>query len=43
MTQDKWLNERLAYIRGLKAPNDQQRLMLILAEKGTLVPMSLEN
>ena len=36
MTQDKWLNERLAYIRGLKAPNDQQRLMLILAEKGTL-------
>ncbi|KGG94746.1 hypothetical protein P245_07415, partial [Comamonas thiooxydans] len=36
MTQDKWLNERLAYIRGLKAPNDQQRLMLMLAEKGTL-------
>ena len=36
MTQDKWLNERLAYIRGLKATNDQQRLMLMLAEKGTL-------
>ena len=36
MTQDKWLNERLAYIRGLKAPNDQQRLMLMLAEKGIL-------
>ena len=36
MTQDKWLNERLVYIRGLKAPNDQQRLMLMLAEKGTL-------
>lgn len=37
MTQDKmqnkWLAERLAYIRGLKAPSDQQRLMLMLADK----------
>ena len=36
MTQDKWLTDRLAYIRGLKAPNDQQRLMLMLAEKNAL-------
>lgn len=36
MTQDKWLVDRLAYIRGLKAPNDQQRLMLMLAEKSVL-------
>ncbi len=43
MAQDKWLNERLAYIRGLKAQNDQQRLMLMLAEKGHLVPMRLAN
>lgn len=33
MTQDKWLEERLAYLRGLKAPSDQQRLLLMLAEK----------
>ena len=33
MTQDKWLDERLAYLRGLKAPSDQQRLLLMLADK----------
>lgn len=33
MEQDKWLADRLAYIRGLKAPSDQQRLLLLLAEK----------
>ena len=33
MTQDKWLAERLAYLRGLKAPSDQQRLLLMLAGK----------
>jgi CTP:molybdopterin cytidylyltransferase MocA len=33
MTQDKWLAERLAYLRGLKAPSDQQRLLLMLADK----------
>jgi len=33
MTADKWLADRLAYIRGLKAPNDQQALLLALAEK----------
>lgn len=32
-TQDKWLDERLAYLRGLKAPSDQQRLLLLLADK----------
>lgn len=35
MTQDKWINDRLAYLRGLKAPNDQQKLMLLLAGKST--------
>ena len=34
MTQDKWLTERLIYIRGLKAPNDQQKLMLMLIDNG---------
>lgn len=36
MTQEKrdqWLANRLAYLRGLKAPSDQQRLLLVLAEK----------
>lgn len=33
MAQDKWLAERLAYLRGLKAPSDQQRLLMMLADK----------
>lgn len=33
MTQDKWLADRVAYLRGLKAPSDHQRLLLLLAEK----------
>lgn len=34
MTQNKWLNERLAYIRGLKAPNDH---LLTLTVAGVAV------
>jgi hypothetical protein len=33
MTSDQWLTNRLAYLRGLKAPSDQQRLLLMLADK----------
>jgi hypothetical protein len=33
MEADKWLDDRLAYIRGLKAPSDQQALLVALAEK----------
>jgi hypothetical protein len=33
MEQDQWLVERLAYLRGLKSPSDQQRLLLMLADK----------
>ncbi|MGC9237854.1 MAG: hypothetical protein ACP5GF_13355, partial [Thiomonas sp.] len=36
MTQEKqkeWLAARLAYLRGLKAPSDQQRLLIVLADK----------
>ena len=29
---DEWLNTRLVYLRGLKAPSDYQRLLLLLAE-----------
>lgn len=32
--QDEWIKERAAYIRGLKTPNDQQRLLLLLLDKG---------
>jgi hypothetical protein len=31
--QDDWMTARLAYLRGLKAPSDHQRLLLLLAEK----------
>ena len=29
---DEWLKTRLLYLRGLKAPSDYQRLLLLLAE-----------
>lgn len=31
--KETWILERLAYIRNLKSPNDQQRLLLLLYEK----------
>lgn len=33
MEHAEWLAKRLAYLRGLKAPSDQQRLLLMLADK----------
>lgn len=36
--QDDWLNARLAYLRGLKAPSDHQRLLLLLVEKPDRTP-----
>ncbi len=30
---DEWLTARIAYLRGLKSPSDQQRLLLLLAAK----------
>lgn len=32
MHENEWLEKRLAYIRGLSAPNEQQRLLLMLAQ-----------
>jgi hypothetical protein len=29
----EWLRDRVAYIKGLKSPNDQQALLVLLAEK----------
>ncbi|HGN2085551.1 TPA: hypothetical protein ACKRYF_003543, partial [Proteus mirabilis] len=31
--QAKWVADRVQYIRGLKAPNEQQRLLVILHDK----------
>ncbi|EBG3748877.1 hypothetical protein FIX32_21485 [Salmonella enterica] len=39
--QDKWLTERVAYIRGLKSPNDHQRLLLLLNDKKDATPDDL--
>ena len=33
--QEQWAAERVQYIRGLKSPNEQQKLMLILTDKGS--------
>lgn len=39
--QDKWLEERVAYIRGLKSPSDHQRLLLMLYDKKDAGPDDL--
>ena len=31
--QQQWLKDRLHYLRGLKSPNEQQRLLILLSEK----------
>lgn len=33
MTNDEWLNDRVAHIKGLKAKSQQQELLVLLAEK----------
>ncbi|MFZ6690113.1 conjugal transfer protein TraD [Undibacterium sp. SXout11W] len=33
MDNNDWLKDRITYIKGLKAPSDQQSLLVILAEK----------
>lgn len=35
---DDWLAARLAYLRGLKAPSEQQRMLLMLADKPDRTP-----
>jgi hypothetical protein len=34
-TEQEWLQDRVAYLKGLKSPNDQQALLVLLAEKPT--------
>lgn len=30
--QQQWLTDRLHYLRGLKSPNEQQRLLILLSD-----------
>lgn len=40
--QEKWVTDRVQYIRGLKSPNEQQRLLVILAEKADKTPQDMK-
>ena len=33
MKNDAWLKDRVAYLKGLKSRNEQQELLVLLAEK----------
>ena len=33
MNNDEWLKDRVAYLKGLKSKNEQQELLVLLAEK----------
>ena len=33
MNNDEWLNDRVKYLKGLKSRNEQQELLVLLAEK----------
>ncbi len=32
-TEQEWMKDRVAYLKGLKSPSDQQKLLVLLAEK----------
>lgn len=38
MENDSWLNDRVAYINGLKSPSEQQVLLVLLAEQKARTP-----
>jgi hypothetical protein len=33
MNNDEWINDRIKYLKGLKSRNEQQELLVLLAEK----------
>lgn len=35
---EEWLNQRISYIKSLKSPNEQQRLIVLWSEKENLEP-----
>lgn len=40
--QAKWVIDRVQYIRGLKSPNEQQRLLVILSDKTDKTPQEMK-
>lgn len=38
MENNDWLQDRVAYLKGLKSPSDQQALLVLLAEKQQRTP-----
>ncbi len=38
MENNDWLKDRVAYLKGLKSPSDQQALLVLLAEKHQRTP-----
>lgn len=38
MENNEWLQDRVAYLKGLKSPSDQQALLVLLAEKQQRTP-----
>ena len=38
MKNNDWLQDRVAYLKGLKSPSDQQALLVLLAEKQQRTP-----
>lgn len=34
-SETEWINSRIAYIKGLKAPSEQQQMLVLLAERPT--------
>jgi hypothetical protein len=43
MTDDAWLTDRLAYLRGLRAPTEQQRRLLQLADTPQRTPQEAKH
>lgn len=40
--QEQWAADRVQYIRGLKSPNEQQKLMLILSDKDNKTALEMK-
>jgi hypothetical protein len=41
--QEKWAADRVQYIRGLKSPNEQQRLMVLLTDKANKTAQDIKS
>jgi hypothetical protein len=41
--KEKWAADRVQYIRGLKSPNEQQRLMVLLTDKANKTAQDIKS